>query len=388
VTGHRQPVIRRGKITPLWSGTAFNHLHEIQRYFNYRLSSVRAVLVESDVNINARLKPPSPRALAGLGSSARGFPFLLRSLPPPSLRPCLATARSPRPTGGSIFAPACYFSDARATSWRSAARRLQAPPGGLFDLCRIEVLARLALRRTRSPTIDEVRVVAFRLLGKLLLLIPQRLDVIGVSWTPPIALLLWPAGLEHHGAGFVGDQGWPRPQVVLIFGQHVPAKHRQLARHRDSGDLMAPSGSDADEEGVQRPRRLGHGPGRLDQHRPSVAASSLPNAPVMSGAESGLTHPRVQSEIAHQLPWAAEPADVADCRHDARRHRQIDAGDRQQPFDGAVVERALGDLAVENGKVVGEPIEFAQMSHDRLPFVLGQRLALEPLRPGRLNRSE
>jgi hypothetical protein len=29
-------------------------------------------------------------------------------------------------------------------------------------------------------------------------------------------------------------------------------------------------------------------------------------------------------------------------------------------FTGAVVERALGDLAVENGKIFAEPIEFAR----------------------------
>ena len=142
---------------------------------------------------------------------------------------------------------------------------------------------------------------------------------------------------------------------------------------------MAASGSDADKEGVQRARRLGHGPGRLDQHRASMTAPDLADASMMSGAEPGLTHPRVQAEIAHELTGALEPADVADRRHDAGRHRQIDAGDRHQPFHGAVVERAFGDLAVENGKVLGEPVEFAQMPDDRLSLVIGQRLTLEPL---------
>jgi hypothetical protein len=64
-----------------------------------------------------------------------------------------------------FFAPACYFWVARATSWRSAACRLQAPPGVLFVPCRIEALAHLAFRRTRSPAIDEARVIAFGSLG-------------------------------------------------------------------------------------------------------------------------------------------------------------------------------------------------------------------------------
>ena len=63
--------------------------------------------------------------------------------------------------------------------------------------------------------------------------------------------------------------------------------------------------------------------------------------------------------------------DVADRRQNARRHRQIDAGDRQQPFHGAVVERAFGNPAVENGKVLGKSVEFAQMPDDRLPLVVG-----------------
>ena len=50
-------------------------------------------------------------------------------------------------------------------------------------------------------------------------------------------------------------------------------------------------------------------------------------------------------------------------------------------FTGAVVERALGDLAVENGKIFAEPTEFAPMPADRLPFVVGRRLALQPLPP-------
>jgi hypothetical protein len=111
------------------------------------------------------------------------------------------------------------------------------------------------------------------------------------------------------------------PRVVLIFGQPMPTENRPLASQRDGGDRMAPSGSKADEEGMQRPGRLGHGPGRLDQHCPSVAAPDLADASMMSRAESGLAHPRVQSEIAHQLPGAVEPVDVANRRHDARRDR-------------------------------------------------------------------
>jgi hypothetical protein len=134
--------------------------------------------------------------------------------------------------------PTGSLSRARATSWRSAARRLQAPPGVLFVPCRIEALARFCFRRTRSPAIDEARGVAFRLLGQLLLLIAQRLDVISVGRTAPVALVLWVAGLKVPWRGSC----WrPRlaapPQVVLIFGQPMPTENRQLnepARRRRS----------------------------------------------------------------------------------------------------------------------------------------------------------
>ena len=102
-----------------------------------------------------------------------------------------------------------------------------------------------------------------------------------------------------------------------------------------------------------------------------MAAPDLADAAMMGGPEAGLAHAWVQSEIAHELSWALEPADVADRRQNARRHGQIDAGDRQQPLHSAVVEGAFGDLAVENGKVLGQSVEFAQVPDDRLPLVVG-----------------
>ena len=53
----------------------------------------------------------------------------------------------------------------------------------------------------------------------------------------------------------------------------------------------------------------------------------------------------------------------------------------EQPLHSAAAVGALGDLAVENGKVLPQSVEFAQMPVDRLPFVVGRNLALEPLPP-------
>ena len=74
------------------------------------------------------------------------------------------------------------------------------------------------------------------------------------------------------------------------------------------GDLMAAPGADAHEEGVQRPRRLGRRPRRLDQHGARVTAADLADAPVMGRAHARLPNPwvycgaraakRVEDEIA------------------------------------------------------------------------------------------
>lgn len=49
-----------------------------------------------------------------------------------------------------------------------------------------------------------------------------------------------------------------------------------------------------------------------------------------------------------------------------------------EPLDGAVVPRALSDLAIENGKVLAKPVEFAQMPVDCIALVLRQLLTRQP----------
>src|SRR5690349_20777303 len=135
----------------------------------------------------------------------------------------------------------------------------------------------------------------------------------------------------------------------------MPGQNRQLAGDRHRGDLMSSLRPNADEESMQRPRRLGRRPRRLDQHCARMAASYLADAPMVSDAQARLAHTRIEPEVAHELPGMVEPVDVADGGHDAGRHRQIDAGDRYEPLDSAVVQSALGDLAIENGKVLAKP---------------------------------
>ena len=188
---------------------------------------------------------------------------------------------TPRMRWTSRFFRSCYFGRARATSWRRAGRRLQASPGRLHS-------SPAGLRRPRAVSSPACgchdRRSARRLArpaGDAHLLVAQLLDVVGVGRPALVALLLRAAGLQFHARTLVGDQGRPRPEVVRLLGQQVPAQHGELARHGHGGDLMAAPGADAHEEGVQRPRRLGRRPGRLDQHGAGVAAADLADAAVM-----------------------------------------------------------------------------------------------------------
>ena len=66
---------------------------------------------------------------------------------------------------------------------------------------------------------------------------------------------------------------------------------------------------------------------------------------------------------------------------EAGRHRQVDAGDGQQPLDRRIVERRARDLPVENVQILVEPIEFAHMPLDGGALVIGDA-ADAPARPG------
>ena len=134
---------------------------------------------------------------------------------------------------------------------------------------------------------------------------------------------------------------------------------------------MASPGADTDEEGMKRPRRLGGSPRRLNQHRPGMAATDLADTAVMSGPQARLAHPRVQAKVADELARALEPPDIADRGHDAGGDGQVDACDRDQTLDRRVVESLLGDLAIEEDQIFGEPVKFAHMPVDGAAFVVG-----------------
>ena len=115
---------------------------------------------------------------------------------------------------------------------------------------------------------------------------------------------------------------------------------------------MAASGADAHEKSMQWTRRLGGSPGRLDKHGARVTTADLADATVMGGSQSRLTDPRVQSEIAHQLLRAFEPADIADRCYEPSGDCQVHAGDRNQFVDCGIIDRTLRNLAIQQGRDV------------------------------------
>ncbi|MEI6537869.1 MAG: hypothetical protein WCN98_21190, partial [Verrucomicrobiaceae bacterium] len=104
----------------------------------------------------------------------------------------------------------------------------------------------------------------------------------------------------------MSDEARSGPEVIRLLGQHMPDEHRQLPGNCHGGHLMAALGSDAHEKGVQRSGRLRGCPGRLHQHRAGVTAPDLADPAMVGSTQAGLTHPRIKTEIAHQLLGATE----------------------------------------------------------------------------------
>ena len=104
----------------------------------------------------------------------------------------------------SDFLAACYFPSARATSWRRAEPRLQAPPGRLiFVPCRLEAPARPRLGPRGCHWLTKLLVGPLGLLGDAHLLVAQRLDVVGVGGPRLLPFFCGRPGLQLHGARFL-----------------------------------------------------------------------------------------------------------------------------------------------------------------------------------------
>ncbi len=105
--------------------------------------------------------------------------------------------------------------EARATSWRSVARRLQASPDCLTCLAELR-RPRAGFWPSRFPLRHEPLVGLLRL-GRQHLTVTQRLDIERIGWATPAALLLRLSCLKLHRAGLDGGSG-PGPLSLCSGG--------------------------------------------------------------------------------------------------------------------------------------------------------------------------
>ena len=104
-----------------------------------------------------------------------------------------------------------------------------------------------------------------------------------------------------------------------------------------------------------------------------MAATDLADTSVMSGPSPELTYPWVRAKVATSFP-GSETADITDRGHDTSGDREVDAGDRHQALDCRVVEGSLGDFAIEDVQLVGEPVELTHVPIDGAAFIVGYSL--------------
>ena len=218
---------------------------------------------------------------------------------------------------------------ARATAWRRAGLEdegLAAQPLTSLLICGARALLDSA---AALPLADKALVSLFGMPGKLDFRITQRFDIVSVGSSALVALSRRLPGLQLHRAQFAGDQGRACPLVIGALSEEMPAQDGELARHRDCRDLMAATGADTQEECAQWTWRLGRGPSCLDQHGPGMRTPALADTTMLSQAETGLPHPRVQPDIADQVLRAGKAAHIADCRDETGGNDEIDTGDRE-----------------------------------------------------------
>ena len=161
----------------------------------------------------------------------------------------------------------------------------------------------------------------------------------------------------------------------------MPAQDGQFAGDGNCRDLMAVSGADTQKERAQRTRRIGRGPGGLDQHRSGMGPSVFADTTMLGETQSGLPDAGIEPDIANELLRAGKPAHVTDRSGQADRDRQVDAGNRQQALYCRITNCRLSEGAIEAAQILAEPVELAQMALDGVLLILGQRLLAEPCSP-------
>ena len=102
---------------------------------------------------------------------------------------------------------------------------------------------------------------------------------------------------------------------------------------------------------------------------------------MMRGAKTRLADAGIEAEITHQLLGAWKSLGVADRSYQTGGDGEIDASDRDQPFDCRIIQRAFRDLLVQHREILVKAIKLAHVPLDRDLFVVGKRLACQPGAP-------
>ena len=275
---------------------------------------------------------------------------------------------------------------------RGAARRLEAPPGRPSSPGRGEATAPPSRASGRSPA--PARAPPFGR-GCHAATKGSRFScarsAISVSWSRS-ALTAVRRRPRHDGCPFCAAVRRPapwrgaggrtrraRPAVVLALCQPVPAQDGALPGHGDGRDRMAALGAHADEDAPPRPRRLRPAWRARDGGQPwldpaVVGPRREPDWRTRGVRPKGLTSLEGARRTDPQRPMAAVSPS---------RHGPVDAvSDGQPPPDRLVPERVLGDVAVEHGEVLAEPVP---LPHNDARSPRARRR--DRARPRRSNRS-
>ncbi len=141
-------------------------------------------------------------------------------------------------------------------------------------------------------------------------------------------------------------------------------------------------GGDPFVEGAQRSGGSRGVPGSLDKHMPGLARALLGDPAVPGRLRPRLTHPRVETQVADQMPGGREAPDVADRRQQRAGGHEVDTGKGQQPSQLGRSEHELGECPVDRRDLTVEELDPAQAGLDHLSLVGRQLLGGEPASTG------